>query len=400
MKMTERQDGDRSDRVERQDGDGMDRVERQDGDGEGRTLEIGIIGLGLIGGSLAKALKAVNRHIRIVAYDRQAEDLARAAAEHVIDKVALTPEQAFRDCSILFLCTPVTAMRGILTRLLPHLAAHCILVDTGSTKREVMDLFAELRMTDRFVGGHPMAGSERSGYGASRANLFENAWFVLTPAADVSEADYARVEQLVSLSGALPVRMDAASHDSATAHISHLPHAIATLLVTTVARSDSHDGAMRRLAAGGFKDLTRIASASPELWTGICLSNRDPLMHAMSSMRDGMDVFSRMLETRDRDGLLALFEEGRHWRNGLSDVRAPRMPGCFEITVDVEDKPGIIARIATALADREINIKNIGINNVREEDEGALLIRFETAAERDLAAGVLTGCGYGVRTRT
>jgi len=364
-----------------------------------QVMEIGIIGLGLIGGSLAKALKAGNRNIRIIACDRQAQDLARASAEHVVDMTADVPEEAFRGCSIIFLSTPVAAMRGVIARLRPHLAPNCILVDTGSTKSEVMNLFSELGLTDRFIGGHPMAGSERSGYGASRANLFENAWFVLTPGAEVPEADYERVARLVSLTGAMPVRMDAALHDSATAHISHMPHAIATLLVTTVARSDGPGGDMRRLAAGGFKDLTRIASASPELWAGICLSNRDPLLRAMDALRGGMETFTQLLRTGDRAGLQALFEEGRQWRDGLSDVRAPRMPGCFEITVDVEDKPGIIARIATALADREINIKNIGINNVREEDEGALLIRFETAGERDLAAEALSGRGYGVRTR-
>mgnify|MGYP001809859486 FL=1 len=364
-----------------------------------RTVEIGIIGLGLIGGSLAKSMKANNRHVRIVAHDRRPEDLAKATAEHVVDVAADTPGKAFAGCSIIFLCTPVAAMRGIVTALQPHLAPDCILVDTGSTKREVMDLFAALGMTDRFIGGHPMAGSERSGYGASRANLFENAWFVLTPYLETAEADFARVSRLVSMTGGLPVRMDADVHDRATAHISHMPHAIATLLVTTVARADGSDGDMRRLAAGGFKDLTRIASASPELWTGICLSNREQLLRAMTSMRDGMESFTRLLTAGDESGLRGLFDEGRQWRDGLSEMRALRIPGFSEITVDVEDKPGIIARIATALADREINIKNIGINNVREEDEGALVIRFETAAERDLATEVLAGHGYGVRAR-
>lgn len=363
------------------------------------TVEIGIIGLGLIGGSLAKSLKANNRHVRIVAHDRKPEDLAKAVAEHVVDVAAETPGKAFSGCSILFLCTPVAVMRGIADELRPHLADDCILVDTCSTKREVMDLFHELGMQGRFIGGHPMAGSERSGYGASRANLYENAWFVLTPYPETNEADYARVARHVAMTGALPVRMDADMHDRATAHISHMPHAVATLLVTTVARADGTAGDMRRLAAGGFKDLTRIASASPELWAGICLSNRDQLLGAMASMRDGMDAFTRLLAADDAPGLRALFEEGRQWREGLSDMRALRMPGFSEITVDVEDKPGIIARIATALADREINIKNIGINNVREEDEGALVIRFESVTERDLAAEVLSGHGYGVRAR-
>ena len=364
-----------------------------------RALEIGIIGLGLIGGSLAKSWKANNRHTRIIACDTNAADLQKALAEHVIDTGTETPNGAFSECSLVFLCTPVSAMRAAVSTLIPLLPEECLLVDTGSTKREVMEIFSEMGLRRRFIGGHPMAGSERSGYAASRANLFENAWFVLTPYPETTPEAFARVFKQVSGTGAMPIRMDVAEHDRATALISHLPHAVASLLVETVRESETGTGTLRRLAAGGFRDMTRIASSSPGLWSGISLSNREPIRDAMMQFRSGIDGFLHMLENGDESGLRDFFQSARTWRDSLSVVQTERYMTVAEITVDVEDKPGIIASIAVALAARDINIKNIGINHVREEDEGALIIRFENLDERDFASSVLSEAGYAVKCR-
>ncbi len=364
-----------------------------------QALEIGIIGLGLIGGSLAKALKADNRHIRIVAWDVNVVDLEKAAADRVVDVVADQPGKTFSDCSLIFLCTPVSAMRAVVADLSPHLSPACVLVDTGSTKCEVMSIFAELGLKKQFIGGHPMAGSERSGYGASRANLFENAYFVLTPFPETDEAVLEAVCGCVSGTGAIPVRLDAETHDRATALISHLPHAVASLLVETVALCEDETGLLRKLAAGGFKDVTRIASSSPELWAGICLSNRKPLAEALRMMMDRTEHVLALMEQGDRAGLVDFFDNARKYRDSLSETRTVRIQEGVEITVDVEDRPGIIASIATSLAEERINIKNIGINHVRVEDEGALLIRFESAEERNAAAKALLRRGYGVKVR-
>jgi prephenate dehydrogenase len=367
--------------------------------GSDNHLEVGIVGLGLIGGSLAKAIKAANRHARVVAHDRDGDSLARAVADRVVDEAAWEPGEAFSRCAIVVLCTPVRVMPEIIRALMPHLREDCVLMDAGSTKRDVMDMAAQLGLTGRFVGGHPMAGSEKTGYGASRANLFENAWFVLTPFAQTPPALLETATRLVSLVGAMPLRMEADAHDRTTAFISHLPHVVATVLVNTVAEAEDPSGNLQRLAAGGFKDLTRIASASPALWTGISLSNREMLLEALRAVSAGLSGFRDALETGDDTRVQAVFAQGRDWRDSLSDTKGSRVPGYAEITVDVEDKPGIIARIAVMLARAEINIKNIGINNVREEDEGALLIRFETAAEGAQAASLLRREGYGVRLR-
>lgn len=364
-----------------------------------RAVEIGIVGLGLIGGSLAKALKANNRHTRIVACDTNAADLGKALTEHVIDVGSDIPNRSFSNCSLIFLCIPVSAIHEVASALVPFLSDECLLVDTGSTKREVMELFSQMGFRHRFIGGHPMTGSERSGYSASRANLFENAWFVLTPYPETSADALGRVSNQVCGTGAMPIQMEASEHDHAAALISHMPHAIASLLVETVRDSDTGNGILRRLAAGGFKDITRIASSSPGLWSGISLSNRTPLRDALLQFRTGIDRFLHMLEVGDENGLLTFFQSAGTWRDALSVVRTERYMAAAEITVDVEDKPGIIASIAAALAARDINIKNIGINHVREEDEGALLIRFESSEERDFATSVLSEAGYGVKCR-
>jgi len=364
-----------------------------------KAMVIGIVGLGLIGGSLAKALKADNRHVRIVACDLSRPDLDRALADRVVDAVLERPGPIFLHCSLVFLCIPVSAMRSLVAELLPYLPETCILIDTGSTKSEVMGLFDELSLRHRFIGGHPMAGSERSGYAASRANLFENAYFVLTPYPETQESALEAVIACITGTGAIPLRLAADVHDRSTALISHLPHAMASLLVETVALCEDESGLLRRLAAGGFKDVTRITSSSPDLWAGICLSNREPLRDALLLMMERTGRVLEQLESGDRAGLVDFFEKARQFRDSLSANATTRLQGAAEITVDVEDKPGIIASIATALADAEINIKNIGINHVRVEDEGALLIRFESAEERDAAATVLLRQGYGVKVR-
>jgi prephenate dehydrogenase len=359
---------------------------------------IGIIGLGLIGGSMAKAFKRKSKSIEITAWDQDGDVIRKALAEGVIDHGADKLGSGFSEAEAVFLCIPVFAMRNILKELRDALPDTCILTDVGSTKGEVLALIQELGLAHRFIGGHPLAGSEKSGYSAAKANLFENAYYCLTPTEKSSTEDLEAIKHLVEVLGAIPLVLNGEEHDKATAAISHVPHVVAALLVNLVGTLDGPNNHMKTLAAGGFKDITRIASSSPELWAGICLSNKDIILDTLKTLGGALSEFEENLRQGQWDKIQHFFQSARLLRNTFSD-RKSLIQKTFDILVDVEDRPGIIAVIATALARESINIKNIGILNNRETEEGALEIQFEDEESREKGIAALIHLGYKAKKK-
>ena len=228
--------------------------------------KIGFIGLGLIGGSLAKAIRQYYPDYQIVAFDKNKETLALATQESLIDVAATTIDENFRNCGYIFLCAPVSYNNAYLPQVKPFLDKDTILTDVGSVKTGIHKEVHRLGMDANFIGGHPMAGSEKSGYPNSKAMLLENAYFVLTPTKEVSREKVDAYTTLIESLKALPIELDCETHDYVTGTISHLPHIIASSLVNYVKQADTKDELMKLLAAGGFKDITRIASSSPTMW--------------------------------------------------------------------------------------------------------------------------------------
>jgi len=354
---------------------------------------IGIIGLGLIGGSIARALKRRNNYV-IYACDKQETYLSLALKDGIIDKKCVIGELG--TCDIVFICVPVYKMEPVLKELVPALKNGCILTDVGSTKGDVASIVSKLGLENRFIGGHPMAGSEKHGYEASKANLFENAFYCLTPFPKTRKQDIEILKAVISDMGAIPIEMTPEMHDKVTAAISHVPHVIAALLVNLVGKLDNQENLMKTIAAGGFKDITRIASSSPDLWAGICLSNKDTILETLTHFSEIFNQFIENLEKGQMDYLVEFFDSARKLRDNLPDGKS-LIQKTYNITVDVEDKPGIIAVIATALAKENINIKNIGILNIRENEEGALRIEFEEDEARKNGLRVLGALGYKAR---
>jgi prephenate dehydrogenase len=362
-------------------------------------LTVGIVGLGLIGGSIAHALKRTGGRYRTAAWNRDSEILDKALSDGVVDS-SVSPDLAeFQVCDIIFLCVPVYAMKDLLERIKPHIRPDCVITDVGSTKGDVYRIMAEMGVSGQFIGGHPLAGSEKSGYSAAKANLFENAFYVITPDENTADNNKQLLLGVIRDLKAIPLEMTPLEHDRVTAAISHVPHVVASLLVNLVNKLDGPNGYMKTIAAGGFKDITRIASSSPELWAGICLSNRDIILKTLSAMEGQLSDFCEILKDGNRDELIRFFKTARAFRNSIADMPKSIIERQYDIAVDVEDKPGIIATIATALARKGINIKNIGIVHSRENEEGALEIRFED--EESMRAGMetLSALGYGVKAR-
>ena len=355
--------------------------------------KIGIIGLGLIGGSLAKCLKTRKKDLIITAMNRSEQSLIDAKADGVIDSYSLTDMSIFKDCDIVFVCTSVDKIPQYVERLLPYIKKDCIITDVGSTKKIIYDEMLKFKDIN-FIGGHPMAGSEKTGYKSAKPHLFENAFYILTPNSNVTDKMVNDMVEIVKLTGAVPLVLDPDRHDYTVAAISHVPHIIASALVNTVKALDDENHYMHSLAAGGFKDITRIASASPEVWSSICKDNRDKILSVLKNFRENIESIEKELE--DNNNLYNFFDNAREYRNTFAHRTPMTMDNQYEIFIDITDQPGAIAIISTLLSVNNINIKNIGIINNREYSDGALQIVFSEPSQRDNAREILKLKNYTV----
>lgn len=337
---------------------------------------IAFIGLGLIGGSIARGLKRFDHHITIMAYARSREKLEHARQEGTIDVILSGIGEELRSCHMVFLCTPVEYNAAYLDRLRPYLGPRTLVTDVGSTKSDIHSHVIRLGMEEVFVGGHPMAGSEKTGYEHSSDRLLENAYYIITPTARSRQEDVDRLVAVASAIGSIPIVLDYGSHDQITAAISHLPHIVASTLVNLVRDQDREDRLMNRLAAGGFKDITRIASSSPTMWEQICMTNRENLSQMLRLYLDSLGAVLARLEAGDANGIYELFETSKAYRDTLADKPKGSVEPEYSFTVDIADEVGSISTLSVILAAGGISIKNIGINHNRERGEGALKIDF------------------------
>lgn len=363
------------------------------------STKIGFIGLGLIGGSVAKAIRKYYPDYELIAFDKSRETLALAVQEGTIDTACSSIDNNFKGCSYIFLCAPVSCNTAYLAQLKEIVKDGCILTDVGSVKTSIHEEIIALNMEENFIGGHPMAGSEKSGFANSKAHLIENAYYILTPSAKVSAEKISAYQELVSSLKALPVVLDYHEHDHVTGTISHLPHIIASSLVNFVRDTDTQDELMKALAAGGFKDLTRIASSSPVMWQQICLKNGENISHILGQYIEALKTAKDALDSGNEKALYTLFESSRDYRDSMPNSSAGPIKKQFAVYCDIIDEAGGIATIATILASNNINIKNIGIIHNREFEEGVLRIEFYDGASSAKAAELLQKYRYIVYER-
>ncbi len=337
---------------------------------------VGFIGLGLIGGSIARGIKRACPNVKILAYMRTRSKLEQAKRDGIVDVILDGVGEAFQECDIVFLCTPVEYNVRYLEMLRPCLKDGAIVTDVSSTKVSIHQAVKELKMEDCFVGGHPMAGSEKTGYENSTDHLLENAYYIITPTPVSRQEDVEEMVAVARLIGSIPIVLDPVCHDRIVAAISHLPHIIASSLVNLVQDSDDSQERMKQLAAGGFKDITRIASSSPEMWEQICMTNTQPICDMLKAYIDSLQKILDGLCRKDSQSVYDLFDRSRSYRNSIPDTRKGSVPPDYSFTVDIVDEPGSISTLSVILSARGINIKNIGINHNREHGEGALRITF------------------------
>ena len=362
-------------------------------------MKIGFIGLGLIGGSIARAVRHFYPESEIIACSRTRASLEQAVQDGVVDRILDEINEAFGSCDYIFLCAPVTSNAEYLEKLKPLIAPSCIITDVGSTKSDIHARVTELDMEANFIGGHPMAGSEKTGYANSKRILIENAYYVLTPAAKVPPDAVERYRAFVESLKALPLVLDFKTHDYVTAGISHLPHIIASSLVNLVRDSDTEDGIMKLIAAGGFKDITRIASSSPEMWEQICMTNRENISSILEAYIKSLTRIRQQLNDAEANAVYRLFETSRDYRNSLPEKGRGPLQRIYEIYCDMVDEVGGIATLATILASNQISLKNIGIVHSREFIEAVLRIEFYDEQAMKQAAELLRKYRYVIYER-
>lgn len=363
-------------------------------------LKLGFLGFGLIGGSIAKALKSKNKKIYIHVYSRrQNSSLEEGIREGVIDEISYEIGSNFSDCSIIFLCAPVLTNIAFLKELKPYVTPNILITDVGSVKENIHKAVTRLGLEVNFIGGHPMAGSEKMGYASSTATLLENAYYFLTPCKKSQPSQLALLQQIVDDTGALCVVLEPEEHDRITAAISHVPHIIATTLVNLVRLNDTKGGVMKEFAAGGFKDITRIASSSPEMWQNICHSNQDAIHGFLQEFICLLSEFDNHLMKHEEDAIKCLFEKAGAYRDSIPSGKGSLIVRQYEIYVDIADETGAIATIATLLATNQISIKNIGIIHNREFADGVLRIELYEESICSQAATLLSSHGYTIFKR-
>ncbi len=284
--------------------------------GETPFRRLAIVGVGLIGGSLARALRRAGKRLEIVGYGRNHLNLQRALELGVIDRFETRLADAVQGADMIVVAVPVGSMARVLGELAPHVGADAVITDVGSTKGSVIDdaRAALGEILPQFVPGHPIAGNERRGVEASTAGLFEDRAVLLTPVSETRPIALARVRAMWQTAGARVIEMDAPRHDRILAATSHLPHVLAYTLVETLAGMDDGEEIFN-YAAGGFRDFTRIASSDPLMWRDICVANRDAILAALEAYRRRLDEVSQAIERADGDALIRLFERAKAARD-------------------------------------------------------------------------------------
>lgn len=357
--------------------------------------KIGFVGLGLIGGSIAKTIHRIYPNITLIACDLNTDTLKLAVKESVISHVFSGLTEDFAQCRYIFLCAPVQKNAEFLAKLSDFAGENCVITDVSSVKSSIHKSLPA-KLAPYFIGGHPMTGSEKSGYEHATPYLLENAYYILTPTSQTDVKLVQEFQSFISSLGALTMTLDYESHDFITAAISHLPHILASSLVNLVQDIDDDAQTMKKVAAGGFRDITRIASSSPVMWQQICLTNREQILKLITMFIHSLEKTRDFISESSSHELFDFFQSAKDYRDSLTITSSGPLPKVYEIYCDMVDEAGGIAALATILSSHGISIKNIGIIHNREFLDGVLHMEFYEEKARKKAVTLLRQYRYTV----
>lgn len=352
-----------------------------------------------MGGSMGMALRRSAGIQRVTGIARRADTVAEAVAVGAVDGGTTDLQAGVAGADIVVFATPVRTIPALVSEAAPALGPGTLVTDVGSTKAELCRTLPPLLPAGvEYIGGHPMAGSERTGIAAADPYLYQNAIYILTPLRQ-DQAGLEKAHALVQAVGAHPLILDPEQHDRAVAAVSHLPHVVATALVLAVGQVTADDPRVLALAAGGFRDTTRVASGDPVMWRDICLSNREPLLEMLDRFMAVLKETRRAVAAEDGQELMDQMARARRVREQLPLRRKGILSPMSEVVVQLEDRPGAIHEVTGCLAAKGINIKDIEILRVREGEGGTLRLAFAGDDDLELALKQLAERGFVARRR-
>ena len=359
-------------------------------------MKVALIGTGLIGGSLGLALKS-DTDAEVIAFDRDATSAARAVERGAADEVAVTAADAARDADFIFIATPIGAIADSVRSIADSVGPGAVVTDVGSTKnRVVLEAEKVLRDGSDFIGGHPMAGTEQDGIDAATATLFHGAWWILTPTDKSSPEAYQRLHGLLTTLRARIMALSPMEHDQLMAVISHFPQLTATTLMNMAAKRGEDHAGLLALAAGGFRDVTRVAASNPEIWLDVCRENGEAIA---ATLRDFANELLRLhdliLEGKEQP-LREAFLQARDARRSLPGKEVLEAP--FEVVMPVPDRPGVLSQVTTSIGNLGINIEDLQITHSSEGGRGVLHLTIAGRGPADKVAAALAQHGFDVRT--
>lgn len=360
--------------------------------------KIGFIGLGHIGGSVAKTIHRIYPGIELIAFDTSKDTLKEALETSLITTGYSEITDDFASCDYIYLCAPVLINTEYLPTMKKLIAQNpdLLLTDVGSVKHGIHEAIIEQGMEENFIGGHPMCGTEHTGFSYSTAYMLENAYYIITPTAKTPKAKVQEFQTFTASLDAVTMVLDYKEHDFMVGSVSHLPHVISATLVNLVKHLDNADGTMRTIAAGGFKDITRISSSSPLMWENICQANKQQILELVDTYVASIQEIRDTIAEGNGKDIYAFFESAKDYRDSFSVSISGPISQSFHLFCDLTDEAGGIATVATILSTSNINIKNIGITHNREYEQGVLSIEFYTYAACKQAIELLRKYHYTV----
>jgi len=363
-------------------------------------LRVAIIGTGLIGSSLGLALQELLEVEAVVGYDRDADRLATALSRGAITGAALDPPDAVREADVVVLAVPASAMATIAEQMAASLASGAIVTDVASVKTGVVSTLQRLLPDDVWlVGGHPMAGSHEEGPEHASADLFVGATYLLTPTTHTDAEAYRTLHRLFAGIGARPMAVDPVHHDRLVAVISHLPQLAATTLMNLASEQAQRQHAgLLLLAAGGFRDATRVAASNPDLWLDICAENRDAIVAVLDDYATRIEQLRHTVAGADNGALHEMLLAAQRARRALPR-KSVRGGGLIELILPIPDRPGVLAEVTTSVGATGVNIEDFSIDHAAEGGRGALRLIIAGAANAATAMAALKERGYEVRER-
>jgi prephenate dehydrogenase len=355
--------------------------------------KIAIIGLGLIGGSLAKAIKHSDNNIYITAFDKP-EILKKAFQEKVIDE-ALAKVDDSLNCDLILLALPIEQSLKVFKEISPRLNSNQVISDLCSVKGIFADEWKFISSKGKYIGAHPMTGKEKSGYENSDLLLYENSVFIIC-AENENDEPLKSYISFIKMIGARIVLLDAHLHDRITAHVSHLPQLLSVLLMNQ-ANSKEDNIALLDFAAGGFRDMTRIASSDFNIWESIIRYNKNDILNTLSQFQNQILKLDKLIEADDYKSIGDQFESARLARNEIPINTKGFIDPLFDITVFVKDQPGMISKISTILFENNINIKDIELLKIREGTGGNFKFYFESESDAAIAKQLIINAGFNIQ---